>query len=106
MKLQNPGAFVNSDIATSDDYGCGSNHMVFDVPLDLCYATFSLSRVKLKKWDGKFTGKPNESGMYYGVDERTLPPGVNPREIVTLAHTRDGMAIGGISYRMSDTQTG
>jgi len=41
MKLQNPGAFVNSDIAASDDYGCGSNHMVFGVPLDLRYATFS-----------------------------------------------------------------
>jgi hypothetical protein len=56
---------------------------------------------ELEPWDGRATAEPAESGAYYSVDERTLPPGVRPDEVITLAHVRGSRPFGGVSYRVT-----
>ena len=37
---------------------------------------------------------------YYPVDPATLPPGVDPAQIVTVVQTIDGDVVGGVTYRV------
>ena len=86
------------------DCECSSRRITFGVPYELLFANFKLVRSELKKWDGKTTIESNVSNAYYAIDEQTLPPGVKSNEIVTLAHVRDGIVFGGISYKISNPQ--
>lgn len=103
MKLQNPEVF-SQGIVKGAESACCSRHIALGVPYDMRSANLKLVRSELREWDGKATIEPNASNAYYTVDERTLPPGVKPNEIITLAHTRHGRTFGGISYRISGTQ--
>ena len=75
--------------------------LIHAVPLDMRFIRVSKGEGSLKEWDGHSTLDPEVTGSYYPIDERTLPPGVSPSEIVTLAHVRNGNAVGGISYRLT-----
>ncbi|MGB9376653.1 MAG: hypothetical protein WCB04_03975 [Mycobacteriales bacterium] len=46
---------------------------------------------------GHLAPAPDPRG-HYGADERTLPPGVAGRPMVTVVHELDGMALGGVTY--------
>jgi hypothetical protein len=52
------------------------------------------------EWDGLVTTDPADSGAYYPIDPETLPPGVDPANVVTVAHVRDGRPFGGVSYAL------
>ncbi len=75
-----------------------------DVQAKLDSVDFARVRVdrkgKLKPWDRKTAKPPTATGFYYPVDPATLPPGVDPEDLVTLAHMVDGQALGGITYRI------
>jgi hypothetical protein len=45
------------------------------------------------------TARP-EKDRHYPVDPATLPPGVDPANLVTLVHFVDGVAVGGITYQI------
>ena len=75
--------------------------MIHAVPLDMMFAQLRVARTELREWDRRSTLAPEASGAYYPLDERTLPPGVKSNDIVTVAHVRDGLPFGGVSYRLS-----
>ncbi len=100
FELQNPEVFRKS-VAEAAVCECNARHITLGFPLDMRMANFRLVKSRLREWDGKVTSEPTAAHAFYGVDERTLPPGVKSNEIVTLAHVRDGRTFGGISYRVS-----
>jgi hypothetical protein len=73
---------------------------IHGVPLDLVFAELRVEPSDLPAWDGAVTSDPETSGAYYPIDPATLPPGVDPAEVVTVAHLRDGRPFGGVSYRL------
>lgn len=78
-----------------------TRRLTFGVPYELTYTRLRTVKSELEPWDGRATLEPHETGAYYPVAEDTLPPGVEPDDIVTLAHVRRGVPVGGISYRIS-----
>ena len=38
--------------------------------------------------------------LFYPCDQTALPPGVEVHNLVTLVHLVDGIAVGGVTYRM------
>ena len=66
-------------------------------------ASFARLEVKaadeLVEWNGQQEDGPRE-GTFYPVDPATLPPGVDPESLVTLAHIVDGEAVGGVTYAL------
>lgn len=101
IRLQNREAFDKVTTRARDCEVAAAHRFTFGVPYDLTFAQLRLEKAALTKWDGRNTKLPHDSGFYYPVDERTLPPGVKPNEIITVAHVRGGHVIGGISYRVS-----
>ncbi len=81
---------------------CDCRHTsVLRTPDDLAFGNFKLVDGRnLKRWDGKTTVKANESGFFYPVDKRTLPPGTDPGNLVTVTHEVNGQVIGGVTYRV------
>jgi hypothetical protein len=73
---------------------------IHGVPLDLVFAELRVEPSDLPAWDGAVTSDPETSGAYYPIDPATLPPGVDPAEVVAVAHLRDGRPFGGVSYRL------
>jgi hypothetical protein len=74
--------------------------IVHGAPTDMLFARIRPEPTKLRAWDGRSTASPTVSGFFYPLDAKTLPPGVRPEEIVTIAHVRDGHPFGGVSYRL------
>jgi len=80
------------------------NKSVLETPDDLTFGNFKVvNAANLKRWDNKTTVKANESGFYYPIDKRTLPPGANIGNLVTVTHEVNGGVIGGVTYRI-DTE--
>ncbi|MBK9425799.1 MAG: hypothetical protein IPN54_17060 [Bacteroidetes bacterium] len=74
---------------------------VLELPDDLAFGIFKvITQMNVKKWDNRITSKPNDTEFYYPVDERTLPPGVNAKDLVTLTHEVNGNIVGGVTYRL------
>ncbi len=46
----------------------------------------------------KFLAKAPDARGHYDADERTLPPGIAGRPMVTIVHEVDGVALGGVTY--------
>ncbi len=58
-------------------------------------------RRRLTPWDGRIcTAKPGNK-HYYSVNPKTLPPGVNPQQLVTVVQSVDGRITGGITYQIA-----
>lgn len=77
---------------------------VFETPDDLAFGNFKVVSARdLKRWDNKTTAKANESDFFYPVDKRTLPPGADPGNMVTVTHEINGRIVGGVTYRI-DTE--
>ena len=98
LELRNKESFAPTRAA--DAAAAYRSRLLLDVPYDLKFASLKLARSQLRRWDGKSTLPPDRSGAYYPVEPRTLPPGVDPREVVTVAHVRGSRTLGGISYRL------
>jgi hypothetical protein len=86
--------------AASRDRGTATDRVTLGVPTELSFARFQAVASELPEWDGKITLEPSASRTHYPIDERTLPPGVDPTQLVTVAHVRDGQPFGGISFRL------
>jgi hypothetical protein len=84
----------------SRDRGTATDRVTLGVPTELSFARFQAVASELPEWDGKITLEPSASRTHYPIDERTLPPGVDPTQLVTVAHVRDGQPFGGISFRL------
>ncbi|HET6764621.1 MAG TPA: hypothetical protein VFH27_13145 [Longimicrobiaceae bacterium] len=69
-------------------------------PVKVAFATFPVVFGDLKPWDERQRRLHPEKGRYYPVREDTLPPGVDPASLVTVAHRIEGHAVGGITYRV------
>jgi hypothetical protein len=87
-------------VQTGCDWTVMAHRVTFGVPYELTFVRLRPAKAELPEWDGVATLEPHETGAAYPVDERTLPPGVSSDEIVTLAHVRKGVTIGGVSYRI------
>jgi hypothetical protein len=71
------------------------------LPDDLDFGIYKVIKpTKVKEWDKKITLKPNETDFYYPVDPKTLPPGVDANELVTVSHEINGKVVGGVTYRL------
>lgn len=46
----------------------------------------------------RFLAKAPDARGHYAADERTLPPGIAGRPMVTIVHEVDGVALGGVTY--------
>jgi hypothetical protein len=98
LELANPEVFPKPRPRDCEpDVG---QRMIHGVPLDMVFARLKAVEAELSEWDGNSTLEPQDTGAFYPVDERTLPPGVSSSEIVTLAHVRNGRPVGGVSYRL------
>ncbi len=70
------------------------------LPTRVSFATLPLVRAGLRAWDGVKRTTDPEAGSYYPVRPDTLPPGVDPASLVTVAHLVDGRPVGGMTYRV------
>jgi hypothetical protein len=99
LRIENVERFT-----TVVEQGCNpraaERRLIHGAPLDMVFARVRLAGAELRQWDGRSTLPPEESGAFYPVDERTLPPGIKGSDIVTIAHVRDGHPFGGVSYRL------
>jgi hypothetical protein len=100
IQLQNPQVFRTA-LVKERECTLVSRQIILGAPYDMRSVNLKLVKSDLGKWNGKATTEPNNSNMYYPVDERTLPPGVRSNEIITLAYVKDGKPFGGISYRIT-----
>jgi hypothetical protein len=55
---------------------------------------------KLTPWDSQDRDARPRGGVAYPVDPSTLPPGVPPDELVTVAYRVDEDVVGGVTYRI------
>ncbi|NQV16645.1 hypothetical protein HQ531_14375 [bacterium] len=60
---------------------------------------------KAKKFDGKSGLIKPEPNEYYPIPRETLPPGVDPASLVTVAYRVDGEVVGGVSFQVSTKST-
>jgi hypothetical protein len=101
LALENPKSFPEP-IRRGCDPQAWQRQLVHGAPLDMVFARLRVVRAELPEWDQVSTAAPEDAGVYYPVDKRTLPPGVDPSEIVTVAHLRDSRPFGGVSYRLGN----
>jgi hypothetical protein len=85
-------------MGASADGGCGGRRLEVPVAARLGHATAHAAR--LRPAGGAGAVGP-QAGRYYPVDPDTLPPGADPRNLVTIAHVIDGRAVGGVTYQIA-----
>jgi hypothetical protein len=61
-------------------------------------------KAELVRWDGKVHAQRPAPGVFYPVDERTLPPGVSSDNLVTVVQEVDGHVIGGVTFSIGPDQ--
>ncbi|OGP50267.1 MAG: hypothetical protein A2Y79_00825 [Deltaproteobacteria bacterium RBG_13_43_22] len=71
------------------------------MPSRVRMANLKLRRCRLVEWDRKVRQPKPQPGRFYRVDPRTLPPGVNPETLVTVAQSVDGRVTGGVTFQIS-----
>lgn len=75
---------------------------IFQIPDDLTFGKLAVVKPKrLEVWDNKTSLKPNETQFYYTTDKRSLPPGVDEKNLVTIAQQVNGRVVGGVSYSIA-----
>jgi hypothetical protein len=99
LELAAPVAFPKPEPRRCEPLATAAR-LIHGAPFDMRFARLRVSRRELKEWDGRTTLEPQRSGTYFPVNERPLPPGIRPEEIVTVALVRDSRPFGGISYRV------
>jgi hypothetical protein len=97
LALTNPEVFPKP-LSRGCDPCVLERRLIHGIPLDMAFAQL---RVAPAEWDRRSTLQPEASRTFYPLDERTLPPGVNSSEIVTVAYVRNSRPYGGVSYRLS-----
>ncbi len=80
---------------------CGGFRVV-DVPGNVAWLKLRARKGELERWDDRTVEPTPRPDTFYPVDPRTLPPGVEPDQLVTIAQFVDGEAAGGITYRVLD----
>jgi hypothetical protein len=80
---------------------CGGA-LVADVPERSAWLTLRARRGQTEPWDDLRVEASPRPDTYYPVDRRTLPPGVDPEQLVTVAQVVQGEVVGGITYRVLD----
>jgi hypothetical protein len=58
-----------------------------------------------RPWDGSAETLP-QPGVFYPVDPESLPPGVDPEELVTVVQRIDGVTVGGVTYALGPSARG
>lgn len=74
--------------------------LVARIPENVAWLKLRASEGKLEGWDDRKVESSPRSDTFYPVDRRTLPPGVEPEQLVTVAQVVDGEEVGGITYRV------
>ncbi|MDB4952167.1 MAG: hypothetical protein JWM27_4816 [Gemmatimonadetes bacterium] len=69
-------------------------------PTEVAFAHFPVVAQKLERWGGVERRLQPTEGVFYPVDPATLPPGVDPETLVTVAHRVEGRVVGGVTYRV------
>jgi hypothetical protein len=69
-------------------------------PVKMAFAEFPIVFGELKPWDGREKRLRPQEGRFYPVRKETLPPGVDPATLVTVAHRVEGHVVGGVTYRV------
>jgi hypothetical protein len=69
-------------------------------PVKVAFARFPVVFGALKPWDGVARRLRPQEGHFYPVRPETLPPGVDPASLVTVAHRVEGQVVGGVTYRI------
>lgn len=76
------------------------SQIVLKAPDELNFVQLRLKKTNLTTWDKKNTVAPNDAQMFYPTDPRSLPPGVESDELITIAHLVDNKVVGGVTYRV------
>ncbi len=71
------------------------------MPCEAIMADLTLVRRRIAPWDERDRKPRPLPGRYYRVDPRTLPPGVNPETLVTVAQVVDGRLTGGVTFQIT-----
>lgn len=80
---------------------CRSLNDVAALPTQVEFATLGITTAKkLKQWDPQRRAASPDATYFYPTDPESLPPGVDPSQLVTLVEKIDNEAIGGVSYRV------
>ena len=95
--------FLGGNLPDLPNRGAG-RASAFRAPSDVAMLPFTLSERKLKPWDEKTRGPRPQSDCYYSTDPRTLPPGVNPETLVTVAQFIDRRLTGGVTFQIVTPQ--
>lgn len=80
---------------------CGTA-LVAPLPMTVAFARMRVVQATgLKPWERSIRESKPSDQLFYPVDPRALPPGVDPEDLVTIVQTIDGDAVGGITYRVN-----
>ena len=77
-------------------------HGTFNVetPSHAISTSLKVMKQKLLPWDGHTQSIKPLQGQFYPVDKNTLPPGVDPSRLVTVAQYLNRDVVGGVTYQI------
>ena len=81
-------------------YKCRCNEQQLMTPTHAIRTSMKLREKKLKPWDDCTRSFKPLQDYYYHVNKTTLPPGVDPKSLVTVTELIDGEVTGGITYEV------
>ena len=71
-----------------------------ETPSHAIITSLKVMKQKLLPWDGHTQLIKPLQGQFYPVDKNTLPPGVDPSRLVTVAQYLNGDVVGGVTYQI------
>ena len=79
---------------------CNCNDQQLMLPTRAIRTNMKVLERKLKPWDRQTRSLKPLQEYYYHVKTNTLPPGVDPKSLVTVVELTDGEVMGGITYEV------